>query len=65
MKTKFLSTAHTIRFPDDLYWKIKEKAKLERRPFNSQVVYLLELGYGLVVKRDEKLKEIEDDIKSA
>lgn len=36
------TAAHTVRFPLDVYAKLRKLAQLERRPINSEVVVAVE-----------------------
>jgi hypothetical protein len=44
------SRAHTIRFPEDLYIKIKLLADKNNRNFNNEVVNLLQIGYTISMR---------------
>ena len=54
------SHSHSIRFPELLYKQIKELADRHHRSFNSEVIYLLEVGTGaetiLIPKPEPKPK---------
>ncbi len=46
MREKAVDT-HTIRFPRELKQRVMEKARKERRSFNAEVIWLIELGLEL------------------
>jgi hypothetical protein len=50
------SHPHTIRFPDDLYWKVKLMSEKDSRNFNGEVIYLIELGYAMTVKARQAME---------
>ena len=62
MRLKIPTSAHTIRFPGDLYEKVHIIADKDGRTFNGAVVYLLQIGYAAYMiaakRRDESISKI-------
>ena len=47
------AVAYTVRFPQDLFYNLKELAQSEKRSFNSEVIYLLEVAVNRIVAEGE------------
>lgn len=58
MMLKIPTRAHTIKFPEDLYIKIKLLAKRNNRNFNNEVVDLLHIGYTVSMRTMKAQEEI-------
>jgi hypothetical protein len=58
MRLKIPTSAHTIRFPGDLYEKIHILAGQSGRTFNGAVVYLLQIGFAVAKRYDESVSKI-------
>ena len=52
-----MNAPRTIRMPDELHKQISERAKVNRRSFNQEVLYLLESAIDGPVGSD--LKELD------
>lgn len=56
MRLKVPTTPHTIRFPGSLYQKLQVMKDQTGRTFNGLVIWLLEIGYAVALRHEEKLK---------
>lgn len=50
---------HTIRFPADLYERLKDRSKEKMRTFNAQVIW--EIEQGLLAETQDTLQNSKDE----
>ncbi len=58
-------TQVNLKLPDQLVERIKIDAIKQKRPFSSQVEYLIEKGYTVVMKEESIFERVKEEMKDA